>query len=141
MTLDEVRLTNLDAPSDCAYENNGVIVGSQGGAIRVRGSFFSKNRCAYIYADRTPVEMKDSVFSDSRESSYVKVLGSVLSVHNTTLKDTSRDYIALGRGLFCAHCTQVMIKESTFTNLAAEKGGAIYVDNSQGGYFEDNIFS
>ena len=71
MTLDEVRLTYLDAPSDCAYENNGVIVASQAAAIRVRKSTLIQNRCTYIYADRTPVELKDSVFRDSQESSYV----------------------------------------------------------------------
>ena len=69
------------------------------------------------------------------------MFGSVLSVHNTTMQNTSRDFNAYGRGLMCSYCTQVMIKESTFTNLAGNMGGAIYVDNSLGGYFEDNLFS
>jgi len=64
-------------------------------------------------------------------------------VINSTLEASSNLHgveIASGRGIQCTYCTEVFIKNSSFTNLTGSNGGAIQLINSQQGYLEGNNF-
>ena len=102
-TLQRVWLNNLEAPSDCSYENSGVIVGNLASVIRVIDSEFSANDCSYIFSDRTPVEVKNTVFKDGLRQPYVNIVGSMLSMANSKLINAS-DKLVQGRGVKCKDC-------------------------------------
>ena len=77
---EKVTLDNLSGPNECEFANSGVIVGEMAGSITLTDSELSGNDCAYIYADRTPVTILRSNFTEGLKSSYVTVLGSTLYV-------------------------------------------------------------
>ena len=104
LNLDRVWINDLEAPSGCQYENSGVIVGNLASVIRVRDSELSNNDCSYIYSDRTPVEIKNTVFKDGQNKPYVNVVGSMLSIANTTMSNAS-DRRTQGRGVKCKQCS------------------------------------
>ena len=62
VTLENSRLDNLLGPASCTYEDTGVIVGQNGGLISIVNSSFSGNACSYVFGDRTPVSVTNSVF-------------------------------------------------------------------------------
>jgi len=83
-----------------------VIVGHQSSYILVENSVFSGNRNSAIDSDRTPVEIRNSTFTDGNVDSFVKVAGESLIVYNSLFKE-SADYRVLGKGIKCIRCTNV----------------------------------
>ena len=149
--LSNMRIEDLAAPSNCTkYEGTGVIVGKQGGSISVINSNFTANDCSYIYSDRTPVEIAHSRFVEGKRSPYVNMKGSILSVFASDFSNTTNpselsnttylDYKTLGKAIKCEECTQVVIKDSNFSKLQGNKGGAIYLKNSLETYLQSNTF-
>ena len=134
-------MEDLQGPSDCNFENSGVIVGNVASVIRIHDSKFSGNDCSYVYSDRTPVEVKNTIFTNGLRQPYINIVGSMLTIVNSTLSNALNDPLAIGRGVKCTSCTQVFIKDSVFEDLYAQRGGAIYLENSFDGLIYDSNFT
>ena len=58
-----------------------------------------------------------------------------------TFKNALKDKFVVGKAIKCVDCTQVFIKESSFSNLYAQKGGALFLQDIGSGKIVDSTFT
>lgn len=118
------------ASDDCKFENSGVVVSEFGKLLNINNSNFYANDCSQVRSDRTQVQITNSDFSGGLRQSYLSVTGAPVTIKGSTVRDSSKELVTLGRGLSCVGCYDVLISESTFTDLHGYLGGAIYFKDS-----------
>lgn len=133
ISISHMNITDLAAPTNCKYDNTGVIVGQLASLIRISDSVLSNNDCSYVYSDRTPVEIESTTFTDGLRSPYVNMVGSALLIQDSVFTNATVDKFVDGRGVKCIGCTQISITDSHFENMSSQKGGALYIDKSNQG--------
>lgn len=94
---------------------------------RVRNTQFSGNGEIDILADRSQLSLTNVTFNRTVSNS-VRALYSNLTVVNSTFAN-GIDQLTNGKGIYC-QCHLLSILNSSFTNLTALQGGAIYLTSS-----------
>ena len=132
--------TKMSAPDSCKFENSGVIVAEFAESVSLENTSITNSDCTYVYSDRTPVKLDNSLFSSGLRKPYILVKDSSIEVKDTTFSDSVFDSISKGRGLSCIDCTSVDIVTSTFSGLKGYMGGALYLKDSNRVTLTKNTF-
>jgi hypothetical protein len=93
--------------------------------VEIADTSFSGNQQININIELGNLKVTNSTFTNG-QGSHIVGIDSYIGLDRVTIYD-SRDLVASGHGLNCLSCIDLTIKDSTFRNLTAATGSAIYI--------------
>ena len=93
----------------------------------------SNNLCQNIFVDTATVNISNTLFELGSQS-YLSTFNAIVDLHKVTFNQTLTNYDLYGQALSC-NCLGLNITNSTFVDLTAAAGAALYLKGTTGSYF------